>query len=243
LGRTGDWNVERLIAWLDRQIDHRDISSAESVAFLRNVIRGMMSKFGLANVDVLALDRFRLRDEIEERIQQHRESERKAAFQQFLLPGSALIVSNERTINFAAMMYEPSRLYDGGFQFKKHFFGPKPGELREKTPSGKVTEEFKCAQFIDGLEEVEFWVRNLQRKSSSFRLQTSRDWFYPDFICQLKDGRVLAVEYKGEYLYDTADAQEKRAVGAVWEARSNGRCLFAMPTAGDFSVITTAAKS
>src|SRR5439155_21311887 len=192
LGRTGDWNVERLIAWLDRQIDHRDISSAESVAFLRNVIRGMMSKFGLANVDVLALDRFRLRDEIEERIQQHRESERKAAFQQFLLPGSALIVSNERTINFAAMMYEPSRLYEGGFQFKKHYFGPKPGELREKTPSGFVAEELKCAQFLDGeLPEVKFWMRNLPGKATSYRLQASTDGFYPDFLCQLVDGRVL----------------------------------------------------
>jgi hypothetical protein len=26
----------------------------------------------------------------------------------------------------------------------------------------------------------EFWVRNLARKATSFRLQTSTDWFYPD---------------------------------------------------------------
>ena len=34
------------------------------------------------------------------------------------------------------------------------------------------------------------------------------------------------------------DAEEKRAVGAVWASRSGGRCLFVMPTEGDFSVIT-----
>jgi type III restriction enzyme len=89
---------------------------------------------------------------------------------------------------------------------------------------------------------VKFWVRNLARKSTSFRLQTSKDWFYPDFICQLTDGRVLAVEYKGQHLYDGNDAGEKRAVGAVWAARSGGGCLFAMPTDGDFSVITSAMK-
>ena len=42
--------------------------------------------------------------------------------------------------------------------------------------------------------------------------------------------------------YDEAqergDVEEKRAVGAVWASRSGGRCLFVMPTEGDFSVIS-----
>jgi type III restriction enzyme len=63
------------------------------------------------------------------------------------------------------MIYEPSWLYEGGFQFKKHYFG-KPGELIEKTPAGHQTEEFKCAQFLDNLQEVKYWVRNLSRKLS-----------------------------------------------------------------------------
>jgi type III restriction enzyme len=101
----------------------------------------------------------------------------------------------------------------GGFQFQKHYFGPKPGELQEMTPNDTKKEEFICAQYLDGLTEVKFWVRNVARKASSFRLQTSKDWFYPDFLCQLMDGRVLVVEYKGKHLY--ADAEEKRLVGAV----------------------------
>jgi len=174
--------------------------------------------------------------QIEERIQQHRDSERSAAFQQFLLPESALTVSNERVINFKTMSYEPSWLYEGGFQFKKHYFGPKPGELPEKRADGTLRDEFRCAQFLDGeLPEVKFWVRNLSRKATSFRLQTSKDWFYPDFLCQLNDGRVLVVEYKGEHLF--ADAEEKRAVGAVWEGRSGGKCLFVMPEGKDLERI------
>jgi type III restriction enzyme len=237
LGGTSDWSLEGLIAWLDRHIEHRDIPLGESAEFLRKVMRGLMAKFTISDVSVLAIDRFRLRDAIETRIQQHRESERKAAFQNFLLPTSPLTVSDQRAINFKTMSYEPSWVYEGGFQFKKHYFGPKPGELAERTPSGNLTEEFQCAQFLDWQPEVEFWVRNLARKTTSFRLQTSTDWFYPDFICQLTDGRVLAVEYKGKYIYDAADAEEKRAVGAVWTSRSSGRCLFVMPTDSDFSVI------
>ena len=242
LGGSGDWTLETLVAWLDRQIDHQDIPVGESAEFLRKVIRGLMAKHGITDLSVLALDRFRLRDEIEARIQQHRSNEQKVAFQQYLLPDSALTVSDERAINFRTMQYEPSWLYEGGFKFDKHYFCQKPGELREMTAGGAQTEEFKCAQFLDGLLEVKFWMRNLVRKASSFRLQTSTDWFYPDFLCQLTDGRVLAVEYKGKDRYSADDAEEKRAVGAVWASRSGGRCLFVMPTEGDFSVISRMVK-
>lgn len=243
LGGSDNWSLESLVAWLDRQIDHQDIPAGESAEFLRKVVRGLMAKFGMADVSALALDRFRLRDEMETRIQQHRDNERKTAFQAFLLPESMLAVSDERAINFKTMSYEPSWLYEGGFQFKKHYFGPKPGELIEKKGDGKLTEEFQCAQFLDGLPEVKFWVRNLSRKAASFRLQTSKDWFYPDFLCQLNDGRVLVVEYKGKYLYDAIDAEEKRVVGAAWASRSDGRCLFVMPTEGDFTAITKLVKN
>ncbi len=66
--------------------------------------------------------------------------------------------------------------------------------------------------------------------------------FYPDFIWQFKDGRALAVEYKGKHFYTAVDAEEKRAVGAVWESRSGGRCLFVTPTESDFSEIARKVK-
>jgi type III restriction enzyme len=238
LGGPSEWTVEELVGWLDKHIMHQDIPESESAEFLRKVINGLMAKFDITDVGMLVLDRYRLRDEAETRIQEHREGERTTAYQQFLLPDSMLTVSTDHTINFNEMGYEPSWLYDGAHQFNKHYFPSKPGQLNERTPGGELTEEFKCAFFIDNMTEVHFWARNLPGKASSFRLQTSKDWFYPDFLCQLTDGRVLAIEYKGEHFYSADDAKEKRAVGAVWESRSNGRCLFVMPTAGDFSSIT-----
>ena len=237
LGATAIGRRKGLIGWLDRHDRSPGTFPAGVVGGVScgRSMRGLMAKHGITDVSVLALDRFRLRDEVEARIQQHRDNERKAAFQLFLLPEAPLAVSEQRAINFKTMSYEPSWLYEGGFQFKKHYFGPKPGELKEQASSGATTEEFQCAQFIDGLPEVKYWVRNLVKKTNSFRLQTSKDWFYPDFICQLEDGRTLAVEYKGAHLYDAADAEEKRAVGKVWESRSGGRCLFVMPTNGEFS--------
>jgi type III restriction enzyme len=54
---------------------------------------------------------------------------------------------------------------------------------------------------------------------------------YPDFVCELTDGRLLIVEYKGQHLQDNADSREKAAVGAQWEKNSGGQCRFLMATA------------
>ncbi|HVU24749.1 MAG TPA: DEAD/DEAH box helicase family protein [Opitutus sp.] len=240
LGGAGDWTLDALAAWLDRQIEHRDIPMGEMVEFLRKALRGLMAKFGLGDVSALALDRFRLRDQLEARIDSHRRTERKAAFQSFLLPESALAVDEGVAINFRTMSYEPSWRYEGGYRFQKHYFTPKPGELAEKTPAGEIREEFKCAQWLDDNPAIAFWTRNLSNKATSFRLQTSTDWFYPDFICQLKNGCSLAVESKGGHLAEGSDAEEKRLLGHVWESRSGGRCVFVMPVAGEFGEIQKA---
>jgi type III restriction enzyme len=51
-------------------------------------------------------------------------------------------------------------------------------------------------------------VRNVERKPTSFSLPTSRQRFYPDFVCQLNDERILVVEYKGSHLYDAPKQKE-----------------------------------
>ena len=65
LSGVNDWTLENLVGWLDRQIDHQDIPAGESAEFLRKVIRGLMAKYGYHGYKYLmALDRFRLRDEM-----------------------------------------------------------------------------------------------------------------------------------------------------------------------------------
>jgi type III restriction enzyme len=61
-------------------------------------------------------------------------------------------------------------------------------------------EEYECAVFIDQLDEVRYWIRNIPRRPTSFSLPTSKGRFYPDFIVLLRDGRILVVEYKGAIL-------------------------------------------
>lgn len=122
--------------------------------------------------------------------------------------------------------YPARNIYQGSYEFSKHFY-PVINDLREKRKDGKMAEEFRCAQAIDAHPKVRHWVRNIdQQPQSSFRLPTSSDYFYPDFVAELTDGRVLVVEYKGEPYKTNDDSKEKSQVGFQWEQSSNGRCLF-----------------
>lgn len=97
-----------------------------------------------------------------------------------------------------------------------------------------VSEEFACALALDANKDVKYWVRNIERQPKlSFWLPTSTDYFYPDFVAELNDGRVLVVEYKGEVYATNDDSKEKIQVGGQWEKASGGRCLFLFALAKD----------
>ena len=89
-------------------------------------------------------------------------------------------------------------------------------------------EEFECAVELDKLAQqgrINFWVRNLVRKEGcSFFLQKADGQFYPDFLCQLPNGVVLAVGYKGADRL--GNAEDDRLIGGLWEELSGGRCRF-----------------
>ena len=111
--------------------------------------------------------------------------------------------------------------YQGSVRFKKHYY-PQIHDLREGG------EEWECAVALEGLPQVKHWVRNIAGdRLNSFWLPTSSDYFYPDFVAELMDGRLLVVEYKGGHLVGGVDADEKQRIGQRWAATSQGqRCLF-----------------
>lgn len=232
---TSEWPEEKLIQWIDAKIfqsasERREIPAEQSAMFIRKVLSGLKASRGM-ELDDLVLNRHRLVAAIETRIRRHREQERTTAWQGFLLDDSPLVAPESHAIDFSTIHYDPSWNYDGSFKFQKHYFAPGPGELKS---SG---EEYQCACFLDGLTEVKTWVRNLSRRPTAFSLQIPKQRFYPDFVCLLNDGRVLVVEYKGKPWYEIEQSAEKRAVGAVWESRSNSKGLFIMPNGPDLEAI------
>lgn len=79
-------------------------------------------------------------------------------------------------------------------------------------------------------------MRNLVRKEGcAFFLQKADGRFFPDFLCQLPGGEILAVEYKGSDRWK--DAEDDRLIGNLWAEMSDGRCRFVMVKDKNWSAI------
>lgn len=227
-----NWSVADLVQWLDRNIPHTDISFEDTGIFLTQLVRMLIEQRGMS-LEQLVLNKYRLKKAAEKKINDHRQNSKNKIYQALLFSDDAEVtVSPDICFSYAAdpWRYAYSKPYKGRYKFKKHYY-PEIGDLEDKG------EEFECAQFIDELDEIEFWVRNpVRRPGHSFWLQTSTDKFYPDFVCKLKDGRILVVEYKGGHLWND-EAKEKKALGELWAKRSDGTGLFVMPTDKNYSEI------
>ena len=223
-----------LVQWLDRSFakvgEHEDFDRQHGVAFANAAVTHLLDTRQLP-LSELVRDKFSLSKCLLERIKNHRRALHRNGIQNLLL--SNLLVNDEHVFQFDPNpnKYAYNQLYTGHYQFNKHYY-PKIDDLTES--QGRDS-EYQCAIFIDQLSQVKYWVRNLVRKPNSFSLQTSTGRFYPDFVCLLRDGRILVVENKGAHLWE--NAKEDREIGELWAKRSGGKCLFVMVRNGNFAEI------
>lgn len=137
---------------------------------------------------------------------------RKATQRLFELHPESVQTDDEHALTIEEDQYYPSQLYEGGFSFKKHAFND-IGSMNG--------EEIECAIRIDGHENVRRWLRNPERPTQGgFSLPKSPGQFYPDFIVELNDGRLVLVEYKNSKLASHPDERQKKDIGDLWAMRS-----------------------
>ena len=217
------WTPQALVRWLDRQVRQADIGQGELLRWLSELVNHLLVARGL-HIAALMRCKFILARKVRRKIAAIRRKERESAYQQFLFEPTAKVgVSFDDAFAFRDGMYHGQRRYRGSWKPNRHFLGPAHVPAFDGSSDG---EEFQCAQAIDSLPAVRYWVRNVANHAESFWLPTAAGRFYPDFVARLQDGRLLVVEYKGAHLAEGADTAEKRAIGDLWEQRSAGRCLF-----------------
>ncbi len=208
--------------WLDREARQPDIVQSHLRAYLKAVIAHLINEQHLTLV-TLARARYPLARSIVARIEALRTAAAGRQFRQLVLDGGWKIKADlNQRFEFLSGNYAVSATdrYRGKWRFDKHFY-PVLAKLEDGT------EEFKCAVVIDSHPKVKHWVRNLERDvQGAFWLPVSHGRFFPDFICELVDGRILVVEYKGAHLRNQPSEIEKDEVGRLWARQSDGKCVF-----------------
>lgn len=218
-----------LVRWLNGEVHQGDVSHAEMLKYLGLLVQHLQRDRGFT-LTALLRAKFQLADAIRVEIERLRKAAQRVGFQQALFEMKAVPLEEQfnYTFTFHRNVY-PARppYYAGRYRFQKHYY-PLIHDLKGRG------EEYECAKAIDTHPLVKHWVRNIaQQERCSLWLPTATDYFYPDFVCELMDGRVLAVEYKGEPYKTNDDSREKIQIGEHWENTSSGRCLFLMAVADD----------
>ncbi len=230
------WEITDLVYWLDRNIPFVYAERDQKVAWINESVNYLIEQRGLS-VEELAYRKFRLRGAIERNLADGLVQAKQRVFDGLFADESRFEVRDEFNVVFEQGRYAYDYPYSGVFRLKRHFF-PVIGNLKS------TGEEFDCAQEIaNHLENVEWWVRNVERKPGAFWLQTASDKFYPDFIIRLYSGGILAVEYKGAHIAESRDSREKKQIGDLWARRSDGKCRFVWVESGDFQTLRDAVKN
>ena len=217
-----EWTDTAFVRVLDKELRQPDIRQEVLLEYLRRSVAHLVEN---RKIDLAMLVRFKypLIKILADKIKNHRKQAYEKGYQETLFgPAATVETSYDYAFSFGKDTYAPRWHYSGRYQFKKHFY-PNVGELKS------IGEEFDCAQALDGLPQVKHWVRNLEiQPEASFWLLTSSDRFYPDFVAELQDGRILVVEYKGDVYVTNDDSKEKKALGDLWASKSAGKGIFLM---------------
>jgi len=210
---------------LYRDVGGQSMRTGAFLAYLLKTVKDLLAR-GDMTLPKLVRGRFALEQKIKDRLNHARHATYHDALRQVLLfDDSRLAIDlKHHSFRFPAQ-YPAYQLYDGHKELKHHYY-PLIGKMNG--------EEADCAAELDRLHpRVKYWVRNLERQLPySFSLPTSSDWFYPDFVAKLDDGRIFVVEYKGKQYEDSKDTQEKEMVGKAWAKISGNLFLMAFKRDG-----------
>lgn len=222
------WSKADLVSFLGKKAADAATPWTDQLAWFNRLVDNLtdVRKFPIAD---LVTYRLLLAQAIMRQVGIYRREALRASVQTLLFAATADVRADLKFSMSFEGNYVPLQRYTGSFKFKKHYHDT-VGDLKAKG------EEFECAKAIELNDDVAYWIRNLAgqgRRQTSFWLPTSSDAFYPDFMAKLKDGRLFAIEYKGDAYVTNDDSKEKIAIGRRWEEVSGGKCLFLMAVKSD----------
>jgi len=199
---------------LERSLRRNGIRPEVLLEFIRRTIRWLEDTRKLS-VTTLMRVRFALEKALSHKIESYQQEALDSGYQLRLFGEAAQVETSYKYEFVFPEDYPATTFYKGGFKFPKHLYGEDfVGEF-------DTTPEFECAKALEMCPQVKRWVRNVV---GLFPLPLAKGNFYPDFVAELDDGRMLVVEYKGEHLIE--HEQQKKNIGERWESKSGGKALF-----------------
>ena len=221
------WTEQGLVQWLDRKVRDRFIGQGELISWLGAVVSHLTRDRGIP-LSSLMRCQFVLARCLQKKLEAIYEAESVKSYQLNLFgKDAAPSISFDQGFRFFDGMFAGVKLYRGRQRFGKHFTGnDQVPAFDGKGEAGADGEELQCAVALDSIPEVKHWIRNVPKHIHAFSLPRARGDHYPDFVAELKDGRTLAVEYKGQRGKSDPKEIESLNVGNKWQTVSGGKAIY-----------------
>lgn len=189
-----------LIEEVSRNIQFPNISLKDITKYVARVVN-LLLETQKATLEQLFYHRYKLALVIKGYIQSFLDGYAQARFETF---------RNEKKMGTCPSLVLPSTVeifLHEDTEYGKHFY---------ERAYLMNSEEKIVASKIDSLDNVSWWLRNIER--SGFYLQGYlKGRFFPDFIVKTKKNNYCVIEYKGEYLLGTSDTQYEERIGEIWQ--------------------------
>lgn len=189
-----------LIAEVSRNIQFPNISRRDITKYVAHIVNLLLDSQEVT-LEQLSYHRYKLALEIKNKIQELLDGYTQTHFE---------ILRNEKKLGtcpgFTPAPTAEIFLHEDT-EYGKHFY---------ERAYLMNSEERIVASKIDSLDNVCWWLRNIER--SGFYLQGYRKGrFFPDFVVKTNKDNYFVMEYKGEYLLDTSDTLYKEEIGRIWQ--------------------------
>ena len=204
-----DFTKKELVQWLDKRLRFTMLDQDDKVKFLEKAIDGIKGH----TVQDLSINRYLLLQKLDNTITDILIQHAKKSFDKAVRDGKIKIKSFEelpKTITLSEEIPE---------EFNKNYY-------QKIDKLNKEEKRFIERLDLDTLPNIEFWVRNRERKDPSYLQGWHPDKFYPDFIAVTDKDNILAIEWKGEHLISNEDTTYKVDLAKEWERLGNGKLHF-----------------
>jgi len=221
-----NFTKRELAMWLSKKARFTMIAHADKLMFIDKAIEHQLAKYSLSE---LSVNRYSLLDRLNAAINDILEAYAKNNFDQFLTKGEISTGAYDafpETITVSEQVPQ---------EFNKNYY-------KKVDKLNKEELAFVERLDLDGLPNIEFWVRNREKVDPFYIQGWKRNKFYPDFIAVTKKGAVIALEWKGEDRVSNEDTEYKDAIARIWEKLGVGKFHFFLVHNGNIEEVLNKLK-
>ncbi|MDP1845851.1 MAG: DEAD/DEAH box helicase family protein [Candidatus Moranbacteria bacterium] len=208
----GDKNFTKveLVNWLDRKLHFTILEQKDKRAFLEKAVDYQLKSFSVTD---LSVNRYVFMARLDEVIHNLLEEYAKKRFDKFIANKKIILKNFDKFPEKIIINQEIPE------EFGKNYY-QKIDKLNKEELS------FIERIDLDSLPNVEFWIRNREKKDPFYIQGWRKGKFYPDFVVLTKKGNIVACEWKGEDRISNDDTKYKEEIGKIWESLGKGKTHF-----------------